>query len=71
MSNPGLSIKTRLLLLIIFISFLLVSCKDSEYNHLEEDKYTINYSTETGSGEKVKKRNVKNYENETKGENEQ
>lgn len=70
MSNPGLSIKTRLILLI-FISFLLVSCKDSEYGHLEDNKYEINYSTETSSWKKVKKRNVKNYENETKGENEQ
>lgn len=70
MSNPSLSIEARLIL-IIFISIIMVGCSDSETNRISKYKYEINYSTETGSGEKVKKRIVKNYENETKGENEQ
>lgn len=71
MSNPGLSTKIRLLLILILISFLLVSCNDSEYDHLEDNRYEVNYSTETSSGEKVKKQKRKNYENTTQGEMEQ
>lgn len=71
MSNPGLSTKIRLLLILILISFLLVSCNDSEYDHLEDNRYEVNYSTETSSGEKVKKQKRKNYENTTQGEIEQ
>lgn len=71
MSNPGLSTKIRLLLILILISFLLVSCNDSEYDHLEDNRYEVNYSTETSSGEKVKKQKRKTYENTTQGEIEQ
>ena len=53
MSNPSLSIEARLIL-IIFISIIMVGCSDSETNRISKYKYEINYSTETGSGKKVK-----------------
>lgn len=69
MNSPSLSTEVRILL-IIFISIIMIGCHDSERNSIVNNKYEINYATETGSGKKVKKHRSKNYKNETKGENE-